>query len=575
MEAGTKRSGFAILIFLMLSAAMGLAQQNYWVPKDPPKAAYRMTVTIDPTGDSLQGEESIMFRNHTDRSLYQIAFNWPQISRHDIQVLENGTPLWLVNDQGNRSLEPLLYELARPLSPNQTLEINISFSKKVITAGNSDKVKLRDGWYPHLSWDGIRTPDDYFVKIIHPKEYTIAASGRLDTSTGFFQSKGTRYFAVFLGKNHHILSKEIGGVLVSVVYPDSSEQVASLVFNTAIDAIPFFTKLFGFFPFKHFSIIPGNSSPQGGFNLGPGIAVIHGMNCFSQMPPIFWQYIMVHEICHHYWGEYVYDGDDPSWLWIALGIYTDREYFKSKNLTVGYYAGFRQRYLQMASKHQNTTLDATTEEVQKFEMHSSDFDWNMSVNHGKGFTVISALESVLGAQTFHEILVRCLKEFAGKPLGYKKFQEVCEEVSGQNLNWFFNQWVRSNKHLDLSIRDSSCVSSGSQYLSTIHLVNTGDLRMPVTVRVTFSDSTSQTAIINRLIKTPTLKFESNALLRSIEIDPEKTCRRWVRKSCPPKTNWQCPWIISRTRVSVMKRLSCMISPPGSERTTKKHGSPSA
>jgi hypothetical protein len=98
------------------------------------------------------------------------------------------------------------------------------------------------------------------------------------------------------------------------------------------------------------------------------------------------------------------------------------------------------------------------------------------------------------------------------------FQAVCEQESGQDLNWFFDQWVRSTRFPAYEITSQECIPRNGQFISEIIVERVGTLDMPVPVTAYFSDNTEQTEFTRRLQPVSTLRFESAAALDSAVID---------------------------------------------------------
>jgi len=98
------------------------------------------------------------------------------------------------------------------------------------------------------------------------------------------------------------------------------------------------------------------------------------------------------------------------------------------------------------------------------------------------------------------------------------FQSVCEEESGQDLDWFFDQWVRSSRFLSYEITSRECTPSGDGYRTEIQVARRGTLDMPVPVTVFFADGTEQTARTGRRRAISTLHFDSAAPLTDAVID---------------------------------------------------------
>lgn len=48
--------------------------------------------------------------------------------------------------------------------------------------------------------------------------------------------------------------------------------------------------------------------------------------------------------------------DSPGWLWIALGIYADREYVRSRNLSLEKHKGLISNYIKAVREGLDTTV---------------------------------------------------------------------------------------------------------------------------------------------------------------------------------------------------------------------------
>jgi len=507
----------SLIIYACLNIVV-TAQKTFWAPVNPPKADYMMSVEIDTVKKLVKGSGSVCFTNHGSKNLELIAFYFRQKENGLINVYQNNKRLKPVESAERKTDNLFIYELISPAKPGEKIELKFDFNTGETFSAQYDAITFQAGWHPRLWWDGLTSADNYRVKIKYPSNYILAVTGRMDKKSGDYIGKNIRMFALFLGKGHQVLSKEVQGVLISVVYPPGGIKVAQTAFDIAVEAVPFFKKMYGVFPFPFLNIIPGGSDPWGGYNFAPGMAVIHGMKKYDKKTPLFWKWITVHEIGHHYWGESVFDGDKPSWLWIGLGIYTDREFFKSKKMSEEIQNGFiENNYFESGvMKSRNTTLEITPEEYDKIE-----WDYNNIVTHGKGFTVMSALESVIGHDAMLKTLKKCYKDYIWKALSWREFEKVCEEITGENLSWFFEEWVRSSAYLSLQVTNISSVKNEKgEYNSVVEIKNKGKMRMPVKAVAFFGDGSTQTAIINRAVSNPALQFISAAKLDSVHFDPE-------------------------------------------------------
>jgi len=515
-------------LFLSLFTIMGavLPQKSYGqtefrVPADPPKARYQIDVGLDLTNKVLRGAETIRLRNDSSAPLSVVAIDWSTSSSRVLDISVKGRFLnYLNNEKGLPSSTPFFYQLLEPLKPGGEIELQMKF--ELTLAGDLKVIPLSGSWHPRIWWEDIPTQDSYKVRIEAPRGYEMAISGRLNKESGYYENDSVATsFGIFLATDLIKEEKKTEGVLITSLFRKDGEECGRFCLEKASEIVKYFIKWLGFYPSRSLYIIPGASRPMGGYPFASGIVVIHGEEQFKTMPPLHWEWITAHEIGHQYWGEYVMSDDYPysytsTWLLIGMGIYTDQGYTRFRKLSNEKHLAFLNRYLDGVTKQYDTTVDAPPSLRKK-----QNYDQNNILIHGKGFSILSALESVLGKETFERAFKTCLKEYGGMRLGYRQFWEVCEKISGQNLDWFFEQWVRSNKYLCHQVVTQESQKEGEKYISYARIeANWDSIMMPIPVKAVFDDGTSQVKITDRFCKVNNLRFESSAELKEVILDPE-------------------------------------------------------
>ena len=493
-----------------------LNAQQYWVPPNPPKSHYKIEVIVDVPNKLIKGTVTVSLPNFTAKELSVIALDWSITDFTKIEISMDGKQLMLLNTNKNSPISsPLVYALPTPIMPGSKGKFQIEFQASNLIGNEINEIKLIE-WYPRLWWDGLPIHDSFEVKLNIPSEYAMAVSGRLNNETGYYENNGVESFGIYLGKGLNKKEQVVEGVLITSLFTEQGSQCAELCFETALDVVKFYKEWLGFYPFDFLNIIPGGSEPWGGYPFASGIVVIHGQEKFETKPLLHWKWITAHEIGHQYWGEYVLEVDVPSWLWIGLGIYADREYSTKKGLGLEKHLGIMSRFLDGLYHHYDMTVDIPPAQFKRIE-----YDHNNIVEHGKSFSIISSLENSLGKDVFEKIYRKCLKDYGGKRLGYREFWRVCEEVSGENLSWFFEQWVRSNKYPAYKIISQQCREEDGLYVSYITVKSLGSLKMPVPVKIIFEDGSSQIKFTNRLLDINYLRFESKSNLKEAILNPDK------------------------------------------------------
>lgn len=105
---------------------------------------------------------------------------------------------------------------------------------------------------------------------------------------------------------------------------------------------------------------------------------------------------------------------------------------------------------------------------------------------GMGLDILR--ESVLGPERFDKAFRTYVDRWAFKHPTPWDFFHTMENVSGEELNWFWRGWFINKWKVDQAVKTVKPVTGGTQ----ITVENIGQLPMPTTVLVTFKDGTSQT-----------------------------------------------------------------------------------
>jgi hypothetical protein len=472
----------------------------------------------------VSGNETIILVNNASKPLTVLAFEGTVSPDQALDLKVDGRPLRRLNEARGLPLStPLFYELPAPLRPGRTLRIDLVFSSK---AGASGGLIALKSWHPRLWWTGVPVRDSFKVKVDIPPGYVMAASGRLNRKTGYYENDSvTTQFGLVLSSTLQFETRESEGVLITALFTEKGKDCARLCLEAAADIIAFYKKWLGVYPHKSLGLIPGGPQPWGGYPFASAIVAIHGEETYDakkgEKEQLWWTWITAHEIGHQYWGEFIMPDDvrgpyTDSWFMIGMGISADKAYMLGRGYGWDRHRAFIDRYLVGARGKLDTTMDAppSLAKTQKF-------DTNNIIIHGKGFAVLSALETLVGKETFERIYGRMVRAFAGKRLGWRDFRKACEEETGEDLGWFFEDWVRTGKVLECRIASQSSVPQDNGFVSEVRVeYGLDSIRMPVPVRALFEDGTSDVRWTERFAPTNVLKFESRSRLKEAQIDPE-------------------------------------------------------
>jgi Peptidase family M1 domain len=145
-----------------------------------------------------------------------------------------------------------------------------------------------------------------------------------------------------------------------------------------------------------------------------------------------------------------------------------------------------------------------------------------SVNaYTKGSIFYEMLRYVVGEETFQKICHEYFNRWALKHVNEARFKQVCEDVSGMDLGWFFQQWLHETKTVDYQLGSVEKKQTANGKLQTIVEIKRNDEGiMPVEVELTLADNEQIRQRWDGKEKQGTLTFTTATEPRHVVLDPD-------------------------------------------------------
>ncbi|MGI9583702.1 M1 family metallopeptidase [Chryseobacterium sp. RRHN12] len=141
---------------------------------------------------------------------------------------------------------------------------------------------------------------------------------------------------------------------------------------------------------------------------------------------------------------------------------------------------------------------------------------------GTGLEVLR--EAILGPEKFDKAFRTYIDRWAFKHPTPWDFFHTMENVSGEELNWFWRGWFFNKWKIDQAVKNVQYVNGDFKNGVQITVENIGQLPMPSTVQIRFKDGTAQT------VKIPvevwkrntewTFKVDSTKEIDEVKLDPD-------------------------------------------------------
>ncbi|MEJ2103810.1 MAG: M1 family metallopeptidase [Ignavibacteriaceae bacterium] len=288
------------------------------------------------------------------------------------------------------------------------------------------------------------------------------------------------------------------------VMPDQLKD-ARIDFSTQVNMIEHFAKLFGEYPFikekygmAEFLWNPGAMEHQ--TITGVSSKMIPGNKNFEDT--------YAHELAHQWWGDAV---SPKVWtdIWLNEGFATYSEALYYESLTG-------------KNALQSTMMSKFSKKFSGILAEPGSFLFTRTV-YDKGAWVLHMLRWEVGDSIFFKILRNYYETYKYANASTYDFKAVCENVSGKNLDKFFDQWINGEGQINLDY-NKVVVQTDSGYSTQLNLEQAQDeydeYHFPLQVRLTFQDSSFKNYRFYITNRDTILTISSDKYPVNLELDPD-------------------------------------------------------
>ena len=371
-----------------------------------------------------------------------------------------------------------------------------------------------EGWHPnpYIGREFHGVWGNYTVNITIDKNYVVGGTGYLQNADeighGYSNdakktNKKTLTWRFFAPNVHdfawaadpefiHDIKKSKSGVDLHFFYkPDVNIENWKKLQDDSVGLMDYFEEAIGPYPWKQYSIIQGG---DGGMEYAM-CTMITGQRPY---PSLFG--VTAHEMAHA-WFQHLLATNEAKHPWMDEGF---TEYITS--LAEEAVVGKPSRYPHKSSYDRYYLLvNSGVEQAQT--VHSDRYDYNFAYgasSYSKGSVFLSQLGYIIGKDNLNKTLKRYYEEFKFKHPTPNDFKRVAEKVSDMELEWYLNDWTRTDHKIDYGLDISSLQSD-----RVVTLKRKARMPMPLDVEVSFSDGTKDVYYIPTDLMHGNKKFNSN------------------------------------------------------------------
>lgn len=324
---------------------------------------------------------------------------------------------------------------------------------QIWTQGETEATSV---WCPTIDKPNMKTTQETIMTV--PAKYVTLSNGKLVSSKK--NADGTRTdswkmdlphapYLFFMGVGDYAVIKDTWkGKEVNYYVEHEYAPVARKIFGHTPEMMTFFSKITGIdYPWVKYSQMTARDYVSGAME--NTTATLHQESAQQDARELIdgnsWESTIAHELFHHWFGDYV---TAESWSNLTVN-----ESFANYSETLwdeykyGKDAGDAQNYSDMAGY-----LQSGSEKKDLVRFHYPDkesmFD---AVSYNKGGRILHMLRNYVGNDAFNKALNVYLTENKFQAAEAHNLRLAFEKVTGQDLNWFFNQWYFGDGHPVLDI----------------------------------------------------------------------------------------------------------------------------
>lgn len=385
-------------------------------------------------------------------------------------------------------------------------------------------------WYPTIDRPNERQTQEIYMTV--DKKYTTLSNGELVFSTDNGDGTRTDYwkcelpFAPYLsmmavGEFAVVKDNKWRGKEVNYYVEKEFEPYAKAIFGNTPEMLEFFSNKLGVeYAWNKYSQVVVRDYVSGAMeNVS---ATLHGEFMNSTERELLdgdHEDVISHELFHQWFGDLV---TCESWSNLPLnesfatyGEYLWIEHKYGRDEADLHSAQSRAGYLAEASRKQVSLIRFQYEDKEDmFDGHS----------YNKGGQVLHMLRKYVGDDAFFASLKLYLETNKYTSVEIHNLRLAFEKVTGEDLNWFFNQWFLSPGHPDLVIRtsyDAAAKKEKVQIKQTQDFKKSPLFKIPMYVDVYSGNGPAKR---NKIIVTKadeTFEFDASEKPMLVNVDAEK------------------------------------------------------
>ena len=340
-------------------------------------------------------------------------------------------------------------------------------------------------WLPTLDHPSDKATTEMFVNA--PAHYQVVSNGLLVEETDIGEGRrlthwrqdvpmatwlnvlGVARFAV----DHR---KAWRGVPIETwVYPQDRDNGFAVFADPTLAVLDFFSERVGPYTFDRLAHVQANGVRGG---MESATSIFYGDDSVNDPKSTRWRNVIIHEMAHQWFGNAVTENDwDHVWLSEGFATYFTHLFIEHAYGRDEFVAGLR------ADRDAIREFDLKNPTYRIIHDNLADMGQVLSSagTYKKGGWTLHMLRGVIGDTAFWTGIREYYKRYRDSNATTEDFRRAMEEASGQELGWFFDQWLTRGGMLKVRARWTFDAAAKALRLDVEQLQQGAPLRMPIEV----------------------------------------------------------------------------------------------
>jgi tetratricopeptide (TPR) repeat protein len=302
------------------------------------------------------------------------------------------------------------------------------------------------------------------------------------------------------------------GVTTSV-YFRQKKSMANAYGDEVGKVMTFLTGTYGLAPQVNLALVETEDGTPNAYS-APGIVFISPKGIGNTVG----SRLLVNELSREWWSTLVSPiSRDHMWLVNGNARYAELLWEEHTNGPAAFEDALHETYIEALTVDNPPLIQAA-----RLEDYSPEF-W--ATTAGKGAAILNMLRSVMGNEGFSKLLANFTGQYGWQSVSTADFRKMAEQISGQNLQYFFLQWIESSGAPEFKLeytvfrtqKGFRVMGKITQDLDTFH--------MPVDLKIE-TEGNPETKRVDVVGTTSEFTVDTFGKPKSVTIDPNGAVLRW-------------------------------------------------